>query len=632
MFKAVLRQFDYEILDTVTDGNEAVVSVKVQSVQPECVLAQLMPFAFGAAFAEQPPTETTRTAEQPSVVISSTMQPTNEQPSRQKQELAPSLVIETHPSSASIILKTDTGEVHEGAGPKAVFHLPDGQYDYTVHAAGFTEEHGTVTVSSETVLEVTLERPPRLTIQPDPQGAHVTVDGRSYAGAVSVPVPQGEHVTVHVTAPRYQPYRETLTITQNHTLNVELEPLLPVPVTIEVDPPTATVHANGEQHTSPAVLHVLPGDALTYEVTATQYAAYTSTVNVTEATELQVNLTPLVEVTITTDPSCANVWIEGHGESISPRTVSLAKGSSANYRVTSDPNRYRPYEGTLLGEPERNVSVWLNRVPSTNVGAPLSAFVDAWFERAVTPTPCPEGHFESYAQRCGRWKGGVDNFAYFLGHGSEARDLGLSLQPLGGWHEDPYRCTMRGSDLWPANCTVRAGFTLNGKPFVAEAADGIIKFIAVPHEVALAVARDGDATQARIEAGYAQQAQEREQRLQAERTAATSGLTAVEQAREYVRQIFEKNLIGTRQCPEEHLNAALAVCGRTHGDPEAFEVGWDTKTTWNEYAGEPLTEWQYAGPGATTRTYLIQGRALTVLFHGKLGIFENYGEVYITMQ
>jgi len=76
---------------------------------------------------------------------------------------------------------------------------------------------------------------------------------------------------------------------------------------------------------------------------------------------VEVELEPLlVELTITTDPEGALIYLQGEYIGQSPLTASVTAGQ-VSYVVVADPSLYRPFAGQVTVGEERNLAVWIDR-------------------------------------------------------------------------------------------------------------------------------------------------------------------------------------------------------------------------------------------------------------------------------
>ena len=98
---------------------------------------------------------------------------------------------------------------------------------YDVSASGYFPESGTVTVTANTTLPVTLTEEATLTVDPTPPDANVEINVTGYEQeGNSILVPAGSTGTLTVTAGGYQDYGPaTITISATETLSIVLDPI-----------------------------------------------------------------------------------------------------------------------------------------------------------------------------------------------------------------------------------------------------------------------------------------------------------------------------------------------------------------------------------------------------------------------
>lgn len=75
---------------------------------------------------------------------------------------------------------------------------------------------------------------------------------------------------------------------------------------------------------------------------------------------------PTFDVTFTSDPSGARLYVDGEDEGITPETVAVPANRNLNYRLVADEpykdyNLYEPYNGTINVSKDQNISVWIPR-------------------------------------------------------------------------------------------------------------------------------------------------------------------------------------------------------------------------------------------------------------------------------
>lgn len=76
--------------------------------------------------------------------------------------------------------------------------------------------------------------------------------------------------------------------------------------------------------------------------------------------------TEMVDVTFTSDPSGASLFIDGGSKGNTPITVSVPKGEPTRYRLNAtdrvaDYDLYEPYRGTLTPTEDTAIDVWITR-------------------------------------------------------------------------------------------------------------------------------------------------------------------------------------------------------------------------------------------------------------------------------
>lgn len=98
---------------------------------------------------------------------------------------------------------------------------------YEVSASGYFPESGTVTVTANTTLPVTLTEEATLMVDPTPPDANVEISVTGYEQeGNSILVPAGSTGTLTVTADGYQDYGPaTITISATETLSIVLDPI-----------------------------------------------------------------------------------------------------------------------------------------------------------------------------------------------------------------------------------------------------------------------------------------------------------------------------------------------------------------------------------------------------------------------
>jgi hypothetical protein len=72
--------------------------------------------------------------------------------------------------------------------------------------------------------------------------------------------------------------------------------------------------------------------------------------------------TEWVDITITSDPTGADIYVAGEWHGITPMVERVPQGSQRNYAVVADPLLYYGFAGMLRPAQDTNVAVWLERL------------------------------------------------------------------------------------------------------------------------------------------------------------------------------------------------------------------------------------------------------------------------------
>jgi hypothetical protein len=173
----------------------------------------------------------------------------------------------------------------------ATTKVAGGSHNVKVHADGYADFNGSVSVSSSMTFTVRLNPilyP--LTIRVATAGAKVFVDNADYTGKVA-PVMSGTHIVL-VTAPGYQDYNASVAVSGPLTLDVVLQPA-GVLLTVNANVPDATVTVNNlVKGKAPYSDYYVPG-TYSLQVSADGYADYVANINFDKATTLNVQLKAL---------------------------------------------------------------------------------------------------------------------------------------------------------------------------------------------------------------------------------------------------------------------------------------------------------------------------------------------------
>jgi len=221
--------------------------------------------------------------------------------------------------------------------------LRPGEFQVEASAPGYHALHSTITVSDKDsqIVELLLQPlPGRLTVDSQPAGARVLIDGEFVADTPvkDLPVEAGEH-SLEIQAPRYLPLQQSLTVTGREIqqqLKLVLEPAW-ADISIDSMPQGATILVAGEvAGTTPAVLEILRGE----QEISLQKEAFSSWQKILDV----IPGAPQNLGTITLDaaagvvelsslPIGANVTVDGEFQGQTPLTLEITPGRTHRLAV-----------------------------------------------------------------------------------------------------------------------------------------------------------------------------------------------------------------------------------------------------------------------------------------------------------
>ncbi len=94
-----------------------------------------------------------------------------------------------------------------------------------------------------------------------------------------------------------------------------------------------------------------------------------NTAKVEEADRSEEDIPENVQVTFTSDPKGAELFVDRKLEGTTPLTVQVPNGKDINYQLIADQMLYRPFEGTLSATEDESISVWIDRLSAEEVEA-----------------------------------------------------------------------------------------------------------------------------------------------------------------------------------------------------------------------------------------------------------------------
>ncbi len=170
----------------------------------------------------------------------------------------------------------------------------------------------------------------QVTIVVNVPNASIFVDDRQFPGNV-VNMSEGPH-DLRVSAPGFADFLQTITVTDDMTMNVTLRPLGRMfPVTVISSVPGALILVDGAQ--APANRFPVTQGSHTIVVSAPGYQDFTTTVNITGPITIQARLQSAL-IPLTIQPSAPNASIFIDGARISGNVANVAAGTHT-VRVTA---------------------------------------------------------------------------------------------------------------------------------------------------------------------------------------------------------------------------------------------------------------------------------------------------------
>ncbi len=247
--------------------------------------------------------------------------------------------------------------------------LRPGDYEVSVSAAGYQPLVTTVTVDERDNQTVTLSlqaMPGLVSLDSEPQGASVTVDGKA-AGKTplrDLPLEQGEHRLLLQEA-RHLPLEQTLAVTGRNVrqqLQLQLAPAW-AQVTVDSLPAAASILVDGEAAgQTPATLEILQGEhQLTLQLPT--YADWQQTLTIKAGANQDLGRVTLQSapgaLELSSDPGGANVTLDGDFQGQTPLTLQVSPGRT--HRLEVFKSGYQRYgdsvELPVGGRDKRNVTL-----------------------------------------------------------------------------------------------------------------------------------------------------------------------------------------------------------------------------------------------------------------------------------
>lgn len=240
-------------------------------------------------------------------------------------------------------------------GTSVYFDLARGSiYEYTVNSAGYKAEEGTVYLSENKVVSVTLEEdstPCTLTITCETTGATVkinNVEQLSYTGVV------GEEVSWEVSKEGYKTEKGKVILTEDIEIPVTLEEVTTATLTINATPNNADISLviNGETYSSQGQISKVlnTGDSYTYTVSCNNYVQETGSGEIEEDTTINVEL----QVHIMTINNIASTGLQNNVQELASYKINKTGNYSISikgegFNMTVNNNSVKVKGGTAIG-------------------------------------------------------------------------------------------------------------------------------------------------------------------------------------------------------------------------------------------------------------------------------------------
>ena len=273
------------------------------------------------------------------------------------QSLA-TLTINPIPNNATVVL-TASGYTQSG---NSITVVKGTSVSYTVSASGYETRTNTVVVNNDQVMSITLDQSlATLSINPTPSNATVVLTASGYTqSGNSITVVKGTSVSYTVSASHYQTVSNTVTVSDDISLDVSLQSTL-VTFTINPTPNNATVVLTAAGYTqSGNSITVDKGTTVSYTVSAQHYTTVTNSATVTGNQTLNVSLqSTLVTLTINPTPSNAAVILTSSGYTQSGNSITVDKGTSVSYTVSA--SGYDTVINSMTVNSSQTLSVSLER-------------------------------------------------------------------------------------------------------------------------------------------------------------------------------------------------------------------------------------------------------------------------------
>lgn len=226
--------------------------------------------------------------------------------------------------------------------------------EWSVSSEGYTSQSGTLVLTENKTMPVLLERV-KVTFAINPNPSNAVVTINGQIGK-SVVLEYGSQVNWSVEAEGYTAKSGNLTLNKDTTLNVDLE-LVSHTFTIKPTPANAIVTINGQVGNSFVFEY---GTQVEWSISCEGYIAQSGDLVLREDTIISVEL-ELVKVALTINPTPSNATVKINGTE--QKTITVDYGTAVSWTVSAE--GYAEQNGTLVLKEDTTLPVKLSLKPVT---------------------------------------------------------------------------------------------------------------------------------------------------------------------------------------------------------------------------------------------------------------------------
>ncbi|MBI4019924.1 MAG: PEGA domain-containing protein [Candidatus Aenigmarchaeota archaeon] len=301
----------------------------------------------------------------------------------------------TEQTGSLYVTSTPLGDLYvdyefRGSTPVTIYDLAAGTHMVEIIKEGYADYVANVQIAAGelTVIDVVLVQLGTLNITSDPTGADVFADGALIGNTPLSFTIAPRDFSLRITKAYFDAYETIATVNSGQTTSVHAFLNLVNGIVVRSEPDNALVTVNGFAGTTPAMVG-LPAGEYMVEVSKEGYSAYSALVEVFDqkVTELEVKLMLQGNLSVTTEPTGAFLFVDGFFWGTTPITVhdldptnhsvNISKaGYSDHIAEVEVPSGQTAFLNVTLN-PRRNLSV-----SSTPAGAFL--YMDDIF-KGITP-------------------------------------------------------------------------------------------------------------------------------------------------------------------------------------------------------------------------------------------------------